>query len=356
VALIVGTITVYRQISFAAAKDLGLDKDNIVCLRMEGLSDDYGHVKQVMGEIPGVTSVTATFNPPAWQSIGTAGLDHWEGQADRERFPMALGMADYDYLTTFGLRVVAGRGFSRDFPSDSAGAYVVNESAVRAMGLEDPIGKKLAWNQIEGQIVGVVQDFHLRPLHHKIQPFACLIVPWYNYLCLKLDGRDVPATLAQIKSRWQVIRPGQEFQYTFFDEYIGRRYAAEQRTNVIIGLFSLLAVILACLGLLSLAAYATERRTKEIGVRKVLGASAGRLAAMLAREFAVLVAISSLIGWALGYFLMSDWLERFAYRIELNWLTFVGAGLLVLVIALSTVSYYALRAARTNPVEALRYE
>ncbi len=199
IGLMICTITIYNQINYIEVKKLGLDKENIVCFRMDNLSDDYQAIKQELVQFPEIINATATLNPPAWMSVSTAG-PKWEGMDENQGFTMALSFTDIDFIKTFGIEMAAGRPFSEEFPTDKGNAYVVNEAAVRAMHLDSPVGTKFSWNNIEGEIIGVTKDFHFRPLHYEIQPMAILVLEWYNYLCVKVDPNNLNRAIDNIKN------------------------------------------------------------------------------------------------------------------------------------------------------------
>jgi hypothetical protein len=356
VALIISTTTVYRQIHYMKNKDLGIASDNIVCLKINDLTRDYQSIKQEVNRIPGVLGSTATYSPPAFLSIGTGSLDSWDGKQEGERFGMALALVDFDYLDTFDVPLVEGRKFSREFSTDEKEAYVINEAAVRAMGMQDPVGKSMSWNRRPGKIVGVVKDFHLRSLHHEMMPMGILIYRGYNYLCVKIRPEGISGTLDSLQTTLGKFRPGQQIDFKFMNEWIDARYRAEERMGRIIRYFSALAVFISCLGLLGLVSYTVEQRTKEIGIRKVLGASVLNVVRLITREYTILVAAANLIAWPAAYTIMNRWLQGFAYRTGLSLWIFLAAGGLSLALALLTVAYQALKATLADPVESLRYE
>jgi predicted permease len=356
IALIISTSTVYRQIHYMKNKDLGITADNILCLKINDLTQDYAAIKQEVNRIPGVVNSTATYSPPAFPSIGTGQLDSWDGKQEGERFSMDLALVDYDYLDTFDVPLVAGRKFSREFATDENEAYIVNEAAVRAMGMRDPVGKSMAWNRRPGRIVGVVKDFHLRSLHHEIAPMGILIYRGYNYLCVKIRPEGIASTLDSIRTALDKFRPGQQIDFKFMNEWIGARYRTEERMGRIIRYFTGLAVFISCLGLLGLVSYTAEQRTKEIGIRKVLGASVFSVVKLISREYTLLVAIANLVSWPAAYYIMSRWLQGFAFRTGLAVWVFLGAGCLSLTLALLTVAYQSLKATLANPAVSLRYE
>jgi putative ABC transport system permease protein len=268
---------------------------------------------------------------------------------------------DFDFLSTLGIKLKAGRGFSKEFATDVDQAFILNETAARQFNWDSPLDKEITWydddNTRVGKVIGVVEDFHYQSLHRGIDPLILHVLPeGFNYVLVKLNANDLAATLAFIEKKWNAFDPGHTFESTFLNENFHQLYRSEEKMQSIVGYFTFLAIFIACLGLLGLASYSAERRTKEIGVRKVLGASVWGIVCLLSKEFLILVLVANVIAWPLAYFLMHDWLQDFAYRVTIGWGTFVFAGIAAAVIALLTVSTQAIRAALTNPVEALRYE
>jgi putative ABC transport system permease protein len=271
---------------------------------------------------------------------------------------------DYNFVETYQVEMAVGRFFSRYFPTDST-AVVLNEAAVRAMGLEDPVGKEVIRmgptpeQSIRHNIIGIVKDLHFESLRQEIRPMAIKLFGRGGFgrnTSVRIATENVPQTLDALKTTWHKFAGNQAFEYVFFDEEFSRLYAAEQRTGQILTIFSMLAIFIACLGLFGLASFTTEQRTKEIGIRKALGASVTNVVRLLFKEFAKWVAIATVIAWAVSYFAVKEWLQNFAYRVDINLLIFLAAALLALVIAFITVSYQTVRAAVANPVDALRYE
>ena len=263
-----------------------------------------------------------------------------------------------EFVKTLGLTIIEGRDFSEEdiaAQRSNQRPYIVNERGVRAAGLDEPIGA----DYFSGNVIGVVQDYYLNPIYESIGAVVMMLAgPDYvpPFVLVRLQGDHIAEGLDQIRAVWQDFVPNRPLQYSFLDEELDAMYRAELRLGQLSAWFAGLAIIIASLGLFGLAAFTAERRTKEIGIRKVLGASVGQIVALLSREFLVLVLIANVIAWPVAWYAMSRWLENFAYRIDLGLGTFILAGLLALVIALATVSYQAVKAATANPVEALRYE
>lgn len=271
---------------------------------------------------------------------------------------MHVNEVDETFFDIFDIDLIAGRNFSADIASDSTSAFILNETAVMQLGWKNPIGKKIGFGKkMRGVVVGVIKDFHHNSLREKIKPVAfCMRRSLFSYVGLKIHPDNVQETISFIEKTWKEFIPSRPFEYWFLDEQLQRSYFREQRFGQAAITFSGLAVFVACLGLFGLAAFTAEQRTKEIGVRKVLGASIPNIIMLLSKEFLILVLISNIIAWPIAYYLMELWLQNFAYHIDLSLLTFIAGGLLALLIALATVSLLAFKAARSNPVDALRYE
>jgi hypothetical protein len=265
---------------------------------------------------------------------------------------------DFDYVETFGIPLVEGRSFSREFATDADEAYLVNEEAVRRMGLEGPAaGKRFAFWGREGRIVGVMKDAHFQTYHQKIEPLVFKIFPdWFSVLYIKVRAGDMSEALGSIEKTWTSLGLGYPFDYRFLDEDFENLYRTEARMGTLFRTFAALAVFIACLGLFGLASFMAEQKTKEIGVRRILGASVPRITAMLSRDFARWVLAANLVAWPAAWYFMGRWLQGFAYRAELTPWVFVLSGVLALAIALVTVVSLSARAAAANPAESLRYE
>lgn len=355
----VGTFIIYYQLEYVRDKDLGFNKEFIVCLPLfakdRSLIQTYEEIKNEFLKHPGILNAAASNGTPAGGGfLNTVRL----GDEDRER-SMSIIMADYDFLDTYGIELVAGRNFSKEITSDLTDAFILNETAVEQLGWTAPIGQPFEWISAErkGTVIGVVKDFHYRSLHDRVAPLFICQERWVmQFLTLRIHPENVPETMAFIRQKWQQFLPDHPFTFEFFDDSLDNMYQREIRFATIAQFSSFLAIFIACLGLFSLAALTTEQRSKEIGIRKVLGASVPSIIALLSKEFTWLVVMANLIAWPVAYFLMKDWLRDFAYRIELGWESFVLGAILSLIIAWLTVSYQAIRAALANPVDTLRSE
>jgi putative ABC transport system permease protein len=369
IILIVGMGVVYNQLEYCRTKNLGLNKEHIVVLPVEQgqeIARRYPDIKNQLLQHPQIAGVAASKRVPSGRLLDSSGGSVPVGDKyEPLNFRIANVRVDHSFIDTYGIQMAAGRNFSVEFPTDSTEAFLLNETAVTKIGWASPeavIGQPFQYGNRKGRIIGVVKDFNYESLHQPITPIILLIAPQsFNSISVKIRAEqptDIAATLEFLKQKWQEFRPNFPFQYSFIDERYEQLYQSEHRLGQIFGTFSLLAVFIACLGLFGLASYTAEQRTKEIGVRKVLGASLGNIVLLLSKEFALLVAVATLLSWPLAYFAMRLWLQEFAYRININHqiLTFLLAAVLAFAIALITVSFQSIKAAMTNPVEALRYE
>jgi hypothetical protein len=357
IVLISATMVVMRQLEFASSKDLGFDRNYLQSIPLRRAQREKAPaLKERLLQIPGVEGATVTSSLPTRVGAGTSGAD-WEGRAEDQFIQMQILGCDYDLASTFGMGMVAGRFFSSQHPSDAVNGYILNEAAIRSMGIDNPVGKRFAIMGTEGTIVGVVRDFHYASLHSPIEPLIMAFVPvWSRYLCLRVAPQSGSETQAAIGEVWAEFFPDDPLPMSFIDEEIGQLYASEQLVRKLLSIFAGLAIMVACLGLFGLSALVIERRTKEIGIRKVLGASMPGLIQNLSREFVLLVAAASLVAWPLAYYAMNRWLEDFVYRVDLTPTVFLVGGALALGVAAITIGWQAFRAVRANPVEALRYE
>jgi putative ABC transport system permease protein len=364
IALIIGTLVINRQLHFMQNKKLGFSKDQVLVVKKtDDLGKEVHAFEQELLAIPGITAVADSANLMGDPAFGdnVYNVPGAEGMAQHIIWTI---FADEGFQRTFDIQMAAGRFFEKGRPSDLQGV-VLNETAVKSLGLTDPVGKQIVQlvnqggNHTKITILGVMKDFHFQSLHDEIRPLA---VHWFGpdgfgkQVSVRFRPQNIPTLLSAIEKIWRRLAKGQAFEYEFFDERFARTYNADQNTARLLAAFSILAIAIACLGLLGLATFATQQRTKEIGIRKVLGASVLNLSQLLSNEFLKLVLLANLIAWPLAYFLMSRWLRSFAYRVSLGLEVFLLSGVLALCIAMLTVSYQSLRAARANPVNSLRCE
>ncbi|MBN1940005.1 MAG: ABC transporter permease [Candidatus Aminicenantes bacterium] len=358
VFLISGTLVISRQMHDLRTRELGFEKERIVHLRLFGeLTDKYPALKEGLLRDPNVASVSASMSLPS-DIRNSPGTPDWEGKDPSIEFDIRADFVDFDYVEMLGIPILEGRSFSREFASDPDEAYLVNEEAVRRMGLAAPVvGKRFAFWGREGRIIGVMKDAHFQPFRRKIEPLVFKMFPdWLRTLYIKIRPGDITASLASIEKTWASMGLGYPFEYRFLDESFESLYKAESRLGSLFRTFAGLAILVACLGLFGLASFITEQRTREIGIRRILGASISGITAVISREFILCVLAANLIAWPAAWYFMSRWLQGFAYRAALNPWSFILSGLVSLAIALATVAGLSIRAASANPVRALRYE
>jgi putative ABC transport system permease protein len=369
ILLIIGTLLVNQQLRFLRNARMGFDKEHMVMLPIfqdqqffdESVNEDYETIKYAIQSNPSVSAATACFKAPLSQYAINVSV-YPEGAQGENRYVFALNFVDFDFIDTFDLEMIAGRNFSPQFATDYHEAFILNEAAVRRMGYPSPeeaIGKKftIGIRNMEGSVIGVTRDYHIASLRENIEPLILLHWPsLFAQIAVKVSGQDIPAALAHLEETWNTFRPDSPFRYSFLDESIGRIYAQEAQTSAIVRTFSLIAIFIACLGLFGLAAFTAEKRTKEIGVRKVLGASVSRITYMLSTEFTKWVLLANVVAWPVAYWALTRWLSGFAFRTRIGIWPFLLAAAFSLVIALLTVSFQAVRAAAADPVKSLRHE
>jgi putative ABC transport system permease protein len=358
VVLIIGTLVVYRQLQYIQNKNLGFNKDQVVVVKK---ADDIGQkIRACKQELLGYAGVLSASNSS--NLIGDFFGDSLYRQVDQPKEMNQLiwrMWTDRDYGKTYELEFIDGQYFSEE-QQEGRREVVLNESGARILGYEEAVGKKII--DMEGRdftIIGVVKDFHFESLHKELNP---LIIHPYSprgsgrYLSVRVRSENIRETIAFMKKTWEKYALNQAFEYEFFDDRFARLYRSEEKTGTIFFSFSLLAIVIASLGLFGLTAFITQQKTKEVGIRKILGASVAGIIFLYTKQFARWILVSNIIAWPLAYFAMNKWLENFAYRANIGIETFVVSGLLALVIALFTVSFQSIRAAIANPVDSLRYE
>ncbi len=353
--LIIGTVVVYRQFNFLRQQNLGYEKDQVMCIRLPGnLREKTDLMRTTFERIPGVLNTAAASTVPG-RRRATLTLDQWEGRDSEDRFELGLLDVDQGFLSTFKLEIAEGRFFSRDFTTDEDNAVVVNEAAIRAIGMKDPVGKWILDPEL--MIIGVIKDFNLRTLHHKVAPLAISMrKSRLRHMFIKIAAVNIPRTIVSLKSSWISLVPEYPFDFMFLDEQLEELYHADQRVGKIINAFAGLALFVACLGLFGLASFVAERRTKEIGIRKILGASNPVIFHLLARDFIRWILLANLIAAPIAAYATMKYLKIYAYHIKLEPMVFLIPGLLTLLVSLLTISWQAIRAATADPVKSLRNE
>jgi len=365
VTLISGSMIILQQVNYLLHKDLGYNAEQILTLHAG--STDLGTYRVFKNQIlqnPNVIRVaTADYmmhSSTNWTRIS------WEGATEGEWMKINVNYVDEDLLETYGMTVVKGRAFSREYGSDQGNVVILNEAAVREIGWEEPVGKNIRyWGDYKltnigpTKVVGVVKDYHFLSLHNPVTPLMLRLFPedvtGWN-VSVKMSGQDIPKTIAFIENKFTELFPEAVFDYRFLDEDFNRMYSEEREFGKVILYLTLLAIFIACLGLFGLASFATKQRTKEIGIRKVIGATIAHIMWLLNSEFLKLAVLGCFLAWPVAYFVMGKWLQNFPYRVSIQWWVFVLSSLAACVVALLTISYQSIKSATANPVDSLRYE
>ena len=365
ISFIIGATIFYEQLNYMKNREVGYDKEDLISVPMvmpwgTGLRRQYMAFKSELMTDPNIIGVTQSFSSPA--DIATAaGEANWDGKLPNQNVSIHWLTVHFDYCKTLGIEIKEGRSFSKEFISDGFNdghvSFIVNEEAVKQMGLKSPIGVNLSLFHKSGPIVGVMKNFHYHHMRTKIDPMALFILtPFNNYILIKLQRDNKKESIEFIKKTWDKFSLDYPFEYSFVSDDCSSLYQNEERMGKILSSFTVFAILIACLGLWGLTSFIIERRTKEIGIRKVLGSSVLGIIIMMIKDFTQWILLANLIAWPIAWFVMNKWLQNFAYRTEINWWVFALSGGIALVIALATVISQAIKAATANPVEALKYE
>ncbi|MDR3711289.1 MAG: ABC transporter permease [Puia sp.] len=355
ILLIVGTLIVSQQIGYIRNKNIGMDKEHLLTLTAEGgLYEHLDAFQNELSQSPGIAGVTVIGQNPIAINSTSADLD-WSGKPPKQVVSISATAVGYDFLKTLGVPLVDGRDFSRTRPDSNS--YIINESAARLMSLKNPIGQIVKFWAGKGPIIGVVKDFHLHSLHEAITPLILTLQPGnVSLFMVRTEKGKTQEAVTSLQSMAQKYNPAYPFEYHFLDELYEQTYKSEMIVGKLVRIFAVMAILISCLGLFGLATFTAEQRIKEIGIRKVLGASVSGIAALLSKEFLRLVFIALVIASPIAWWAANNWLSGFVYRISIGWQVFVLAGLAAILIALVTVSSRAIKAALSNPVKALRSE
>jgi putative ABC transport system permease protein len=366
--LIISTLIVYQQINYLHKKDLGFDKEQVIYFSvLDSIGNNADAFKTELLRSPGVISATAGYGLPG--DIFAGDGVKIPGKFDNKTIGTSLFVADYDYIRTLGLQLIAGRDFSKDHPTDAESAFIINETAIKEFGFNTPekaLGQKIHWDKWvpdslhpvkEGRVIGVIKDFHYKSLYEKVNPAVLIIYPpVVAKVAVKVRSANITNTIADIKNTWSEFSPGVPLDYNFLDENFDKMYKSDEKLSGLLWIFTAVAIFVGCMGLFGLVALSAEQRVKEIGIRKVLGASAGNIIALLSKNFIQVIIVSLLIASPIAWWVMNKWLEDFAYKINIHWGVFMLAGGAALVIAMLTLSFQAIKAALANPVKNLRTE
>lgn len=357
--LIIGTLVIYNQLNFIHNKNLGFDRNQVLVIKNTNVLGKQAKIlKEEIKQMQGVANITMSTYQPTGEERNTTGLFPDRTIDIKKDVLTEFWPVDEDYMNAMGIKLVSGRNFSRQIASDTA-AMIVNETFIRKYGQKDPLGKTLYRDTYGIQpyhIVGIMKDFNFSSLHDQIMPAALYFAEDNGALSVRIHTSDLAALVSRIEDKWKQLSPNQQFSYSFMDADFDATYRSEQRVGTIFISFSTLAILIACLGLFGLAAYAAEQRNKEIGIRKVLGATVSGIVGMLSKDFIKLVFISILIASPLAWYIMNKWLRDFAYRTEVHWWIIALAGIVAILIAFVTISFQSIKAALANPVKSLRSE
>ncbi len=354
VILISSTFIVFSQLKFIQSRDPGYDSENLVYLQLNASAkDNFEALKEDWLKQPEVLNVTRSSDIPTNTIHLWSGFT-WEGGEDIENAMMNFYTTDQDFVSTIGFQILKGRNFNRS-EADNVN-YIINESAASFLGWEEPVGKWFEHNEVKGEIIGVVKDFNYKTIHTKIEPLTIRIGDYNHFVILKLAKGNLNSSLKKVEAAWQKFSPDYPFDVHFIDKEIEKLYISEMRTGRIFSYFTFFTILVSCLGLFGLATFIIEQRTKEIGIRKVLGSSVSKLVVLLSRDFTRWVILANFVAIPISWYLMQKWLQNFAYQIEMKPLYFIVSFILSILIALLTISLKTIRSANANPVKALKYE
>jgi putative ABC transport system permease protein len=356
VIMIICTLVVYKQLNYLKNMDQGFDQKNVIGLQLNGkMVRKYLVLKQVLAENQNIKYVTST-NTEVGQGSGKVifKVETDQGMIDRG---VNFAVVDHDFVDALGIKMLKGRDFQQDMPSDTLTGVVVNETFVKRMGWAEPVGKKVTLgNAINGRVIGVMQDYHQTGMYNAIESLMLVWRPFNNVVYIKLSGNETPQTLSFIESKWKEIFPDQPFVYTYLTDRFKGQFEADEKRGLIFTIFTILAILIACLGLFGLASYMVEQRTKEIGIRKVFGADEKTILGLISKDFLLLVSVGILIAVPVSYYFMNNWLKDYVYKTNIGVLLFVISAILTILITFITISFKAYQAAIMNPAQALKTE
>jgi putative ABC transport system permease protein len=356
VIMIICTLVVYKQLNYLKNMDQGFDQKNVVGLQLNGqMGKKYPVLKQILAENQNIKYITST-NTEVGQGSAKVifKVETDQGMINRG---VNFAVVDHDFVDALGIKILKGRDFQQDMPSDTLTGVVVNETFVKRMGWAEPIGKKVTLgNFIDGRVIGVMQDYHQTGMYNAIESLMLLWRPLNNVVYIKLSGSETSKTLSFIETKWKEIFPDQPFVYTYLTDRLNGQFEADEKRGLIFTIFTILAILIACLGLFGLASYMVEQRTKEIGIRKVFGANENTILGLISKDFLILVSIGILIAIPVSYYFMSNWLKNYVYRTNIGIPLLLIAAFLTILITFITISYKSYLAAIMNPAQALKTE
>jgi putative ABC transport system permease protein len=359
VAMIICTLVVFRQLKYLKTLDQGFNQENVLSLQLNNqeMIRKYPVLKRALLESSDIKYVTST-NTPIGEGSGKVifNMETDQGMAQRG---INFAVVDHDFVDALGIKIINGRDFQQDMPSDTLNGVVVNETLANRMGWSDAIGKKVVLGNgafINARVIGVMKDYHQTGMYNEIESLMLVYRERNNIIYVKLSGNSTEQTMSFIENKWKEVFPDQPFTYTFLSERFNRQFEADEKRGLIFTLFTILAILIACLGLFGLASYMVEQRTREIGIRKVFGADEGVIVRLISKEFLLLIVISIIIAVPLAYYFMSNWLENYVYRTKISVLLLLLAAVLTIVITFITISYKAYQASVMNPASSLKTE
>jgi putative ABC transport system permease protein len=365
IMLIIGTMVIYNQLDYIRSRKIGYNRDEVLILHNAyNLNDNIKTFRNELLNMPGINDASITGDLPTGTNFDNEGWFRDATFDAAKTIILTNFYVDENYIPTLGMQMETGRNFSKDYPSDSTG-IIINEASVKVLGFKDPLKESLYRPNMNNgnitgatayRIIGVVKDFNYSSMHNNVGPLVIQEGDNRGSIAMRINTKNIPSLINKVESKWNAMAPGQPFDYSFMDADFNKLYTAEQQTGKLFITFAVFAIFIGCLGLFGLVTYAAEQRTKEIGVRKVLGATVGGIVAMLSKDFAKLVLIASVIAFPLAWWAMNNWLQSFAFRIHISWWIFFVAGATAIIIALLTVSFQAIKAAVANPVKSLRTE
>jgi putative ABC transport system permease protein len=355
------TIVVFKQLAFIKNSDLGFVKENLLCIKTTGEANiKYEVLKNEFMKNPDIVSISRS-EPVSSALTRTIGVG-WKGKPKIEEKHFWVLHSDFNLASTYKFELSQGRYFSDQYPTDNTNAFVINEAAVKAMGLTSPLNEEIyVWGK-KGRIIGVTKDFHFASFHTAIEPLIFTIpdsnqqAARFRVITIRFKSSTPDKLISSVEKTWHNLLKNNPFEYYFYDDSLNKQYFSEIRMGTIFKYFSFISILIACLGLFGLVSISAEQKTKEIGIRKTLGASTINVVLILSKDFLIMVVLANIIAWPVAYYFMNKWLEDFAYRIDISLWTFVIAGGIALLIALATVSYQSIKTASANPVESLKYE
>ncbi len=359
--LLVSTAIIYDQLEYIQTKRLGFDKEHVMVVPITGSPQQVNTpvLRRRLSELPGVVGISTTTGVPGMRILPILEVRP-EGMRPEDHLMMATLHVDEHFLDVMGIEVLAGRNFSSDWSTDTTSAYLLNETAVRNLGWGSPIDaigrqfERISFERAPGRVIGVVEDFHLRTIHEEIEPAVITTSPYHVFILIRIVPEGISETIGRIEEVWNDVDSRYPLEYTFLDEDFDALYRTDRQLGEIFAVFAFLAIFVACLGLLGLASFSIQQRTREIGIRKVVGSSVSGIVVLLSKDFMKYVLWANVIAWPLAYFVMSNWLQNYAYNAEIRYGWFVAGGMLALVIAWLTIGAHAIAASRRNPVNALR--